>query len=670
MSSSGHKFGLLNLPTEIKMRIGFVCALLALFGIGLISENRLQRWIDDGTWVSQTQYVLAQLASVSAALRAVESEQRGYLLTQDSMAEKAFETARQQTIERFAVLQALTRENRAARQPLDQVTPLLDQVLAAAEASVLHRKATPNVAPRYTTVSLGTEPKMGQIRALLQAFFGEEFRLLGERSETAHRSTVMVKLAILIGTLLGTIFVTICGILVNRDLRRREQAEAALRHIQQGLEVRVQERTGELEREIAGHQKAERELQQEVAERKRATEKAEAATRAKSEFLANMSHEIRTPLNGVIATLDLIAASGVSVDQTELLDMAQHSATALLDIIEDILDFSRIEAGKLQLSSDVFDLPDTLISVCRAIGTKAHTKGLQLACSIEPFVPSRLVGDAARLRQVLLNLLGNALKFTAAGEIVVEVCLESASATNAWLRFSVSDTGIGIPADKQQAIFHAFSQADTSITRRFGGTGLGLTISARIVELMGGQISLSSEPGKGSTFYVNLPFQVAEPGALVSSSPPELLQNLRVLVVEGYRTHRTFLERMITDCGGIPISVPTAHAALSALQAAVAQNAPFDLFLIDARLPEMSGLELFEKLEAEQHRLRPDFPSRGTLMIECHQYGMLAPRCREIGIASYLMKPFLRSELLDAFRRALAPQEERIMRPELQDCIG
>ncbi|MGA8030016.1 MAG: CHASE3 domain-containing protein, partial [Bryobacteraceae bacterium] len=237
----------LRLSTQIKMRIGFTCALLALFGIGFISENRLQHWIEDGAWVSQTQDVLAQLVSVSSALLTVESEERGYLLTQDPNVEKAFKAAQQQTIERFATLQTLTRGNPIARRLLNPVAPLLAQVLATARASVAARRSTAgNATQRYTLMSLGAEPQMRQIRDLFQNFFGEEWLLLAERSKSSDHSTTIVKAAIFAGTLLGGLCVAVCGSLVNRDLRRRERAEAALRQAQQELEGRVQERTAEL----------------------------------------------------------------------------------------------------------------------------------------------------------------------------------------------------------------------------------------------------------------------------------------------------------------------------------------------------------------------------------------------------------------------------------------
>ncbi|MBV8903457.1 MAG: hypothetical protein JOZ22_07455, partial [Acidobacteriia bacterium] len=343
-----------------------------------------------------------------------------------------------------------------------------------------------------------------------------------------------------------------------RQLHRREA----------GLERLVAERTAALEREIAGHRETEVELQQEIAERKRATERAEAATRAKSEFLANMSHEIRTPLNGVLGMLDVVAATELSSDQNELVTMARHSADGLLAVINDILDFSKIEAGKMQFECEPFDLTETIAYACRTMSIKAHAKGLELACCVAPDVPSHLRGDAARLRQVLLNLLGNAVKFTEQGEVVLRVDTKTAGDEEVELKFSVADTGVGIPPDKQQSIFQAFAQADTSVTRRFGGTGLGLTICARIVNLMGGRIWISSEPERGSTFYFTAKFdRVSAPPAenRASRIGPD---GLRALIVDDNTGNRQILRDMLAQLGVQAVTAETPHQTLAHIREA------------------------------------------------------------------------------------------------------
>lgn len=508
----------LHLSTQTKLRLGITWAIFALFGIGFISENRLQHWIDDSSWIAQTQDVLAQLVSVSVALRTLESEERGYLLTGDPKQEENFQAAKKVTVERFAALQAVTRHDPVACRRLNAVAPLLTQVLATADARIAARRAMAGAAtPRYTLTSLGTEGGMKQIRLLFQEFFADEWGLLSERSKTSDHSTTVVKTAILAGTLLGGFCVGFCGFLVNRDLRRRTQAEAALRQAQQSLEVKVQERTAELEREILDHRKAQEQLQQEILERIRASERAEAANKAKSEFLANMSHEIRTPMNGVLGMTELLLDSPLTATQRDYAETVHQSADALLVIINDVLDFSKIEAGKIALESIRFNLAATIDGVAELFAPAAAEKGVNLMVRRAPDTPSHVIGDASRLRQILVNLVGNAIKFTSQGYVLVEVTSLGKTTDGALLKFSVQDTGIGIAADKLHSLFDKFTQADASTTRRFGGTGLGLAISKQLVELMGGEIQVISRLDKGSTFYFTLRLPVGEPAADRSS---------------------------------------------------------------------------------------------------------------------------------------------------------
>ncbi|MGH8672085.1 MAG: MHYT domain-containing protein [Burkholderiales bacterium] len=451
----------------------------------------------------------------------------------------------------------------------------------------------------------------------------------------------------------------------DRWLRLGRERLEATRVTNEALDLKVRERTMNL-------LEANTQLQQEIAERERAQaalriakEEAEAASRAKSSFLANMSHEIRTPLNGVLGMAELLLGTPLNEKQRRFAETVHRSGEALLSIINDILDFSKIEAGKLELEVTDIDLRLLVEEVTELLADRAHKKGLEIACLIDAEIPLALRGDPGRLRQIITNLVGNAIKFTERGEVVVRVTCLGQTEDSVQIRCEVRDTGIGLTAEARQRLFQPFSQADSSTTRKYGGTGLGLTISKQLVEIMGGSIGVESEPGKGSVFWFSETLPVSATQPQHTDGREILLKGKRVLVVDDNETNRVILHYQLQSWGMHDEAVANGLDALELLRRAVRQGRPFDLAILDLHMPGMDGLTLAQLIKGDADIAKIHLSMLTSVGLRGDEEAV-----RAAGVEVYISKPVRQLELCRGLTGLMAVHNETQDRQPSQAVTG
>jgi two-component system, sensor histidine kinase and response regulator len=599
-----------NSSLERRVALWFVLVAAILIAVGSASFLSINRFLRTTKQVERSQEIILGLGTYLSLMKDAETGQRGYLVTGKESFLEPYKAA-VATIDRVqAELDSLAGDQPDRRSELEAARRLVREKFAVLAETIALRRSG-----RHEAALLGDRMERGKrimdrLRGVIGASVRQEQALLRRRAAGAAVIGEWTVVAVSAGLACNVLILLVVNYLVRREMGQRRRAEEQM---------------------------------------KQAREAAEGANRAKGEFLANVSHEIRTPMNAILGMTEQALGSDLTSSQREQMEVVKEASYSLLGVIDDLLDFSKIEAGRLELNPAEFVVRDCLGDAVSLLAVRAHAKGLELACRVHPDVPEALVGDPIRLRQVVVNLVGNAVKFTERGEVVVEVEVQSRDGRGVTLGFAVSDTGIGIPAEKRAAIFAPFVQADGSTTRRYGGTGLGLTISSELVGLMGGQVRVESEVGRGSTFHFTARFGLSD-GPTPARAPRPLsdVRGLRALVVDDNAVNRRILGEILGHWQMRPTLVDGGPPALEALAAARREGRPYPLVLIDSQMPGMDGFALAERIKAD-----PDLPGATILMLSSADRLDDLARSRELGIAAYLRKPIKELDLRHVVLKAL-----------------
>lgn len=594
-----------SIQNNIAIGFVFVSIVMAVMGWALYSS--LNGLSVTRQKLDHTHAVLDTLQSAWMQLKDIESGQRGYVVTGEPSFLRPYNRSIHEIHYSLKNLRNLTRDHSSQQERLDSLEPLVRERIAYVDEAIKIREIQGFASARDLIKTGKGRELMSAIEQTLHQMKQEELRLLRKRDEAMRQNMLNTTAITITGAVMVLGLLVLVYYLINREIRNRFE-------IEQGL-IRLKD-------------------------------EAQLASRLKSEFLANMSHEIRTPMNGILGMTEIALNTDLTDEQRKYLQMAQASGKTLLNVINDILDFSKIEAGKMELDDEPFRLRSLLAQTMHMFSQKAANSKLELLYHIKFDAPDNLIGDWNRLRQILVNLVGNALKFTSRGEVYLDVTVESQTDEDVLLRFKVMDTGIGMTAEQQQRIFEPFIQADGTTSRKFGGTGLGLSITRQLIHMMGGQIWVESEPGKGSTFYFTIRLKIGS-GMEKNVVPAELekLYGMPVLVVDDNATNREILKEFLLDWQMQPTLVESGLKALELMRQAIALNNPFHLVLLDAGMPNMDGFEVAQTLKRD-----PALANAKIIVLT--SYGQIGDtnRRKELGLDGYLIKPIGQAELLQAIR--------------------